>query len=49
MRKAILNRTTSHPSTRALSPFGAERPRPVVLSIATTLPAAYDLDTDADA
>ena len=46
----MLKRTTSHPSTRALSPLGAECPaRPVVLSIAATLPAAYDLDADADA
>jgi hypothetical protein len=50
IRKAILKRTTSHPSTRARRPLGAERPtRPVVLSIAATLPAAYDLDADADA
>jgi hypothetical protein len=50
IRKAILKRTTSHPSTRALRPWGAECPiRPVVLSTAATLPAAYDLETDADA
>jgi hypothetical protein len=50
IRKAILKRTTSHPSTRARRPLGAERPtRPVVLSIAATLPAVYDLDADADA
>jgi hypothetical protein len=46
----MLKRTTSHPSTRVLRPLGAERPtRPVVLSTAATLPAAYDFDTDADA
>jgi hypothetical protein len=50
IRKAILKRTTSHPSTRARRPLGAERAaRPVVLSIAATLPAGYDLDADADA
>ena len=50
MRKAMVKRTTSHPSTRALSPLGAERPiRLVVVSPAVTLPAAYDLDADADA
>lgn len=46
----MVKRTTSHPSTRALSPLVAERPtRLVVVSPAVTLPAAYDFDADADA
>lgn len=46
----MVKRTTSHPSTLALSPFGAERPtRLVVVSTPATLPAAYDFDADAEA
>lgn len=46
----MVKRTTSHPSTRALTPFGAERcTRLVVVSTPPTLPFAYDFDADADA